>query len=122
MLINQLRDLLQASLSGTLGTYTTEKRRTIPAIWIVPPLVPNGYEVQGLEVLIQKTLDTSSQVVTEGKVRTQNWVVYLVQHDRNQTTQEAYDIIDDLFPIVTNKLMSQSRSGLEMREVSIRLI
>jgi hypothetical protein len=122
MEISELRDLLQTKLGSTLGTYRTEQGKTIAAIRIIPPMVPNGYEITGLEVLIQRALDTESQAVTEGKIRTQNWVIYLVQHDRTKTTQDAYDIIDNLFPIVTNKLMNQTRSNTEMREIKIRVV
>jgi hypothetical protein len=120
--ISELRDLLQTKLGSTLGTYRTEQGKTIAAIRIIPPMVPNGYEITGLEVLIQRALDTESQAVTEGKIRTQNWIIYLVQHDRTKTTQDAYDIIDNLFPIVTNKLMNQTRSNTEMREIKIRVV
>lgn len=95
----QLRDILQTDLEGFLGTYTTPKGKTYPAIRIYPPRVDQSWKVEGVEVAIYETPDNSGSIPVMGETLVREWwIVKLVQWDSSKGLSEILNRIRSYFP------------------------
>lgn len=97
-----IKNYIRARLGNQIGTYTTPKGSTYPALRISPPEVPNDWRVEGVEVIIFKSprqLGGIQPTTGGGSMKRRNWVVRVSQFDLSQSIQPTIDMIQTIFPV-----------------------
>lgn len=97
-----IKNYIRARLGNQIGTYTTPKGATYPALRISPPEVPNDWRVEGVEVIIFKSprqLGGIQPTTGGGSLKRRNWVVRVSQFDLSQSIQPTIDMIQTIFPV-----------------------
>lgn len=104
----QLKGLITIALTGKLGTYQTTLGPT-PAIWVVPPALPNQRSVTGLECIIYRTPEMAVEgMLGAKKMLTRTYSIRLVQHNQDDSTEDATEALISYFPTVTSAVLLQA--------------
>ena len=97
-----IKNYIRARLGNQIGTYTTPKGSTYPALRISPPEVPNDWRVEGVEIIIFKAprqMGSIQPTTGGGSMKRRNWVVRVTQFDLSQSIQPTIDMIQTIFPV-----------------------
>lgn len=97
-----IKNYIRDRLGTQIGTYTTPKGSTYPALRISPPEVPNDWKVEGVEIIIFKSprqLGPIDPTTGGGSLKRRNWVVRVTQFDLSQSVQPTLDLIQTIFPV-----------------------
>lgn len=98
----ELKQYLEKNLSNLIGTYTTPTGKIYPAIRIYPPVVDQSWKVNGVEISIYETAESSGTEPLIGETLIREWwVVKFVQWDSTKGLAEITDKVKTLFPKVT---------------------
>ena len=98
--VNVLQAILKDLLASLLGTYTLLSGTTQPAIYVVNNAMtdpPRDWKVAGLECLVHKHPRSAPVAAFSSVVDKRDWIVELVQHDQNSSTETAKELIFQKF-------------------------
>lgn len=127
----KLEQAIVSNMSSILGFYdipTGSGAVEKPAIWIFPPQLKSDRSVTGLEVIIQRTPQTSQKQLSREAKRTKEMVIRLIHHDANGGLEEAVDclskVVTDIpgFISVSSRLLPQTDIVDEQAIVTVTFI
>lgn len=90
-----VRDKLAVELVDSLGTYQLPNGSTAAAIYVVTNVdkdPPRDWQVSGIECLVSSMVDRVPQACFGGIADKYQWVVNLIQHDKDRNLNNAIEV------------------------------
>ncbi len=127
----KLEQAIASDMISILGFYdikTISGNVEKPAIWVFPPQPRTDRAVRGLEVIIQRTPQTSRKHLSGETQRTKEMTIRLIHHDEDGGLEEAVDWLSKTlttipgFIGVESQILPQTDEADEQAVVTVNFI